>query len=462
MFSKNHYISVRQAGFFLSEGALIFGSIFLSGLIHSSYLYGVPVFSALFINIFLVTIVCQICLYFNNLYKNSMAWTRGGRLAIRILKSVALASGIIFVFYQIYPPVQLPWQVCLIALVVLPFWLPLWRILFGRFITRVFNSKVLIIGTGNLGKSLGREMLKKVEARYELEGFIDRDPQRIGTPVVNPQVIGDYQSLPEVIARRGIDHVVVALDDQRGQVPLDVLLAIRLRGIPVEDGISFYERITGKIAIERLKPSWLIFGSGFQKGWRILALKRAEDLILTAAGLMFLSPLFLVLAVLIRLNSPGPVFYRQERVGEGGKTFTLYKFRSMYLDAESHSGPIWAEDDDSRVTSIGRVMRMFRLDELPQMLNVIKGEMSFVGPRPERSSFVQKLREEIPYYDSRFSVRPGITGWAQVQYQYGGSTEQAREKLRYEIYYIKNMSLILDLIILMKTVKVVLSHKGAR
>jgi exopolysaccharide biosynthesis polyprenyl glycosylphosphotransferase len=186
------------------------------------------------------------------------------------------------------------------------------------------------------------------------------------------------------------------------------------------------------------------------------------DLVLVIAGLLLASPLFLLLPALIKLTSPGPVFYRQERVGESGSIFTLIKFRSMLVDAEKISGPVWAQSEDPRMTPIGRLMRRLRLDEIPQMINVLKGEMSFVGPRPERPAFVEELRKKIPYYDVRFSVKPGITGWAQVRYHYGGTFEGALEKLQYEIYYIKNMSLVLDIYIILETIKVVLFQKGAR
>jgi sugar transferase (PEP-CTERM system associated) len=280
--------------------------------------------------------------------------------------------------------------------------------------------------------------------------------------VVNPGVIGAFDNLIEVMRAREVKHLIVALDDRRGKLPLEALLASKLQGVRIEDGVGFYERLSGKILIERLRPSWLIFGQGFRQNRLTRGLKRAMDVALSTCGLLVFSPIFLLLALLIKLTSPGSVFYRQERVGEGGSTFTLYKFRSMREDAEEVTGPVWAEDQDPRITPAGRIMRKLRLDEFPQMVNVLKGEMSVVGPRPERPAFVQKLSAHIPYYDLRFSVKPGITGWAQILYHYGGTVKGSQEKLQYELYYIKNMSLGLDLFIILQTVKVVLFQKGAR
>jgi sugar transferase (PEP-CTERM system associated) len=337
-----------------------------------------------------------------------------------------------------------------------------WRFVYSHYLCRFFRTKILIIGTATLGRGLGQELVYKPELGYQVVGFMDEDPAKIGMKVVNPGVVGTYDQLSEVLAHYGVNHVVVALDDRRGRLPTEALLASKLKGVRIEDGVSFYERVSGKIVVEQLKPSWLIFGQGFRKNQFIRLSKRLMDLVFSTVGLLLSSPVFLFLPALIKLTSPGPIFYRQERVGEGGRNFTLIKFRSMHVDAEKTSGPIWAQSEDPRMTSIGWIMRRLRLDELPQMVNVLKGEMSFVGPRPERPAFVEELRKKIPYYDVRLSVKPGITGWAQVRYHYGGTIEGALEKLQYELYYIKNMSLILDIFIILETIKVVLFQKGAR
>jgi sugar transferase (PEP-CTERM system associated) len=234
-----------------------------------------------------------------------------------------------------------------------------------------------------------------------------------------------------------------------------------MRGVAVEEGIRFYEHLTGRLQVESLHPSSLIFSEGFKKSKLTMWTKRVGEFALSLIGLILLSPVILVLSVLIKIDSRGPVFYKQERVGERGKIFKLLKFRSMFENAEAN-GPVWAEQNDKRITRVGRWMRKWRLDEIPQMFNVLKGDMSFVGPRPERPFFVEKLRKEIPFYDQRLFVRPGVTGWAQIKYPYGATNKDALEKLKYDLYYIKNLSLLYDLIIIFETIKVVVFGKGAR
>ena len=461
VFSFNHHLSIHRSIFFLTEGVLVFASIFLATAVRFSFdLDNVVDYEFLFPKILLVTAICQLCLYYNDLYGDRLAQFRR-EIVVKILQALGIASLIVFAVYYLYPSLQLGRGIFLITLVVLPLLLVIWRLYYGRYLSKVFRMKVLIIGADDMGKSLGQELVRRPELGYQVVGFIDKDPAKIGMKVVNPGVVGTYENLENVMADRGINRVIVALDDRRGQLPVETLLASKLKGVRIEDGVSFYERVSGKIMVKQLRPSWLIFGQGFRKNRFIQILKRVEDLSLAVVGLLLSSPLFIILSIAIKLTSPGPVFFRQERVGESGHIFTMYKFRSMQKDAEKISGPVWAQDQDPRITHIGRVIRKLRMDELPQMFNVIKGDMSFVGPRPERPIFVQMLREQIPYYDLRFSVKPGITGWAQVQYHYGGTLEGSKEKLQYELYYIKNMSLILDFITLLQTIKVVLFQKGS-
>jgi len=441
---------------------LIFTCLFLAISVRLAFdLKSVLNYQLLVPKILLVTAICQLCLYYNDLYGDGLIqFCR--ETVVKILQALGVASLVVFAIYYLYPSLQLGRTTFVITLVLLPSLLVMLRFCYGQCLSRVFRTRVLIIGSDALGKSLGQQLVSRPELGYEVVGFIDKDPAKIGMRVVNPGVVGDYDHITDVISTRDIKHVIVALDDRRGRLPLEALLVGKLKGIKIEDGVGFYERLNGKIAVEQLRPSWLIFGEGFRKNWLSGRLKRFVDLSCAILGLLLSSPLLLLLSVLIRLTSPGPVFYRQERIGEGGRVFTLVKFRSMQVDAEKTTGPVWAQDQDPRVTRIGRIMRKLRLDELPQMVNVLKGEMSFVGPRPERPSFVEELKKQIPYYDLRFSVKPGITGWAQIRYHYGGTLEGALEKLQYELYYIKHMSLSLDLLILLETVKVVLFQKGAR
>jgi len=277
----------------------------------------------------------------------------------------------------------------------------------------------------------------------------------------NPVIIGDYKQISSIVLAGNVDRIIVALDERRGKFPIDELLSCRLKGIKVNDGVVFTEYLAGKLSIDSLYPSFLIFSNGFKSNTIFKKIKRWFDVFVSVACLTILFPVGLMIALAIKLDSEGSIFYQQERVGEDGKIFRLLKFRSMRIDAEEN-GPLWAEVNDQRVTQVGRVIRKLRLDEIPQMINVLKGEMSFVGPRPERPFFIEQLKNEIPFYSQRHAVKPGITGWAQICYPYGASKEDALEKLKYDLYYIKNLSPLLDLIIIFETVKVVLFSKGSR
>ncbi len=283
----------------------------------------------------------------------------------------------------------------------------------------------------------------------------------MGVSIVNPSVIGVYEDLPRLMEKHRVDRIVVGLQDRRGKLPIKELLDFKTRGVAIEDATTFYERVAGKIPIENLKPSWMVFNTGFSVTKRTLLEKRILSLLVSSLILLFALPLILLLIALIKLDSKGPAFYKQERVGQDGKIFTLIKFRSMYANAEEKTGPVWSKDADDRITRIGRFMRRTRLDELPQFFNVLRGDMSVVGPRPERPHFVQQLAESIPFYHMRHTVKPGITGWAQINYGYANTLEHTVEKLQYDLFYIKNISVILDSLILLETIKTVLVRKGS-
>jgi len=274
-------------------------------------------------------------------------------------------------------------------------------------------------------------------------------------------IIGDYNQISFICKNCQIDRVIVALDERRGSLPLDQLLQCRLKGIPVDDGISFSESLSGKLSVENLYPSAIIFSNGFRGVLVYKGIKRVIDLLTSLLGFLIFLPLCLIIALAIKLDSRGPVFYVQERVGQNGRVFSLIKFRSMTVDAEK-GGPVWAAVNDNRVTRVGKWLRKLRLDEITQLINVIRGEMSIVGPRPERPFFVKKLEQEVKLYSHRHAVKPGITGWAQILYPYGATREDAQEKLKYDIYYIKHMSPIMDLRIITETAKIVLLGKGSR
>ena len=324
---------------------------------------------------------------------------------------------------------------------------------------RAATPGILVIGSGAIRQAIAQ--LEVSSARpFNIAGYIDDSAMSDSVPVDNsrPRDYGD--ELLAIVDRVRPNIVVVAHGDRRGRLPVDALLECRLRGIAVVDWPGFCERMTGRILVSELRPSWLVFSEGFDKARGTVLIKRAMDLVLALIFFAPALPLMLLSASAIKAESPGPVLFRQRRVGQNGRLFTIYKFRSMRNDAERVTGPVWAGHNDARVTRVGRFLRRTRADELPQLFNVLRGDMSFIGPRPERPEFIQLLEREIPFYRARLSVKPGITGWAQVQFTYGASVDDAMEKLQYDLYYVKNLSLFLDLLIVLNTIRVVLFARG--
>ena len=331
-----------------------------------------------------------------------------------------------------------------------------WHVLDGS------RERILVVGTGGPAQQLCRFLKRNRPNDYTVVGFASEDPTEVGRVLsMGARVTSDYETLGQ-FGMLHADRVIVALEEKRGKLPLEPLMQLRLNGVAIEEATTFTERTSGKIAVETLLPSWLIFSDGFRTSPLRASVKRAVDLVLSTVHIIVAAPLMVLTALAIRMESRGPVLYRQTRVGRNGREFDLLKFRSMMDDAEKLSGPTWAEEDDPRITRVGKLIRRFRIDELPQLFNVLRGHMSFVGPRPERGHFVRDLEQQIPYYGLRMTVRPGITGWAQVQYPYGASVEDAREKLKYDLYYIKNGDALFDLWIVLKTIRVVLLRRGAR
>ncbi|MEC4888819.1 MAG: TIGR03013 family PEP-CTERM/XrtA system glycosyltransferase [Nitrospira sp.] len=323
------------------------------------------------------------------------------------------------------------------------------------------KKRILILGTGQLAVDLCQVITSRNRWLVEIVGFLGGKTQRVETRLVNPGIVGTYDQLSEVVEQHRVDTIVVCLEDRRSVLPVQALLDSKAMGLEVLDGHHLFEEASGRLSIDSLRPSALIFSTGFRRRLPSLVSKRLLDVVASAVGLVVLTPLFILLAAVIRLDSPGPVFYRQVRVGLRGRPYMIWKFRSMRQDAEK-SGPRWAQANDPRISRVGWWLRKTRLDELPQLINVLKGDMSLVGPRPERPVFVQDLRVNIPYYDIRHTVRPGVTGWAQVKFRYGASQEDSHTKLQYDLYYVKNLSLLLDLKILMHTIRVVMLGEGAQ
>ncbi len=440
----NRYYSVRHTFYFAFENVLILIFLMWGAIVGGEWT-----------SLILAPIVCQVCLYYNEL---SPPFSRFSikEFWIKHLQSMLWATAILVFFYWMMPPPMAELG---------PFW---WRLAFFPLIliglrlgyqalatTRKLDTPILILGSGTVATALKSFLSQEGNWGYRVFHF---QWDLTSSSKVDDQL----ENLTDFVKRQKIKQVVVALHDRRGQLPVRSLLQLRVQGIEIVEAVSFYERIAGKFCVEWMKPSTLIFSEGFNRVNLSRISKRVSDILFSVVGLILSLPIFLILPILIKLTSKGPVFYRQERVGEKGRPFMLMKFRSMRQDAETLSGPVWAMEDDPRVTPLGKILRLIRLDEVPQMVNVLKGEMSFVGPRPERPLFVKQLREKIPYYDLRFTVKPGLTGWAQIKYQYGATEKDALEKLQYDLYYIKHLSPLFDLTIVVDTIRVVLLGKGAR
>ncbi len=342
-----------------------------------------------------------------------------------------------------------------------------WRLAFTRLLKdRRIHGTIAIIGTQKIGLLVAEELCSKKHLGLQVEYFVGPqsgeitlsygNPRRVTIPVAAPE------SIVDLVERNGVNRILIAGPDRGQRFPANDLVMLRLKGIPIEDCHTFYERLMSKIPVIDLRPSWLVLSQGFHRTPWILFSKRLIDLVASIVGLVLSAPISLITVLAIKLESPGPVLYQQERVGQDEVPFMLYKFRSMRCDAEAETGPMWAGKNDPRATRVGRIIRKLRIDEIPQMVNVLKGEMSLVGPRPERPFFVAPLKEKIPYYQLRFTVKPGITGWAQISYSYGDSEEDAAEKLHYDLYYAKYLSPIFDLQILFETIKVILLGRGAQ
>jgi sugar transferase (PEP-CTERM system associated) len=440
MYLFNRFVSPRGLTVFGFEILLIFGSIAIAAVAHGGVNVAADVWK-----IALVTGLCQLCFYYNDLYDLTVVHSNR-ELLIRLLQAAGVASIIIALLYLVIPSLVIGDGIFVSSLALFLIAIVAWRLLFNRLAySRPLEERILFVGAGTTARMVARQMQAQHDFGYRVVGFIDDQPDDI----------------LRIVREREVDRIVVALSDRRGHLPISELLQAKLSGVRVEDATTTYERLTGKILIDDLKPSWLIFSNGFMLSrWTRLS-KRAADVVCASIGLVLGAPLMLLTAIAVKLDS-GPILYAQQRVGENGQLFTVYKFRSMRTDAEATGTPVWAQDGDLRVTRVGRFIRATRLDELPQLWNVLTGAMSFVGPRPERPYFVEQLAREIPYYQQRHSVKPGLTGWAQIKYQYGSSVEDAVEKLRYDLYYIKHVSLALDLSIIFDTVKVIIFGKGAK
>jgi sugar transferase (PEP-CTERM system associated) len=446
----------------LSEAAVVFGAIVSAVYLRSGVdgAYYELVGKDGFLKAALATLFCLAAFYLFDLY-NFVVMHDRRELVLRLVQALGLAWIALALSFYGFPQLMLGRGISLIALPLALGLMVGWRVSIHWLLGHPdFGERILIVGSGQLAVEVAREILERPDAGYRIAGFVGSDPELLGKSLINPSVIGLTSNLQQVVARENIDRIVVAMGERRGQLPTSELLQLSLTGkVNIEEGASFYERVTGRVSLSMVRPSWLIFSSrGRQTRISGVIRQVVHRLVALVGGLISL-PIGLVTALLIKLESQGPVFYKQERVGKNGEIFTVIKFRSMRTDAEN-SGPVWATEQDDRTTRVGRIIRKLRIDEIPQFWNIIRGEMDFVGPRPERLHFVSQLAQEIPYYQQRHLIAPGLTGWAQIKYPYGASVEDARQKLQYDLYYIKNQSLMLDAIILFETIKIILFGRG--
>lgn len=455
--------AARVISLAIIENVLLVGAVMLSGWIR----FGADDWSQFsanhgYIKSWIIALVVQWCLYVSDLY-DSRVYTDLSELFIRLVQGLAAASICLALLYFWFPGLLIGRGIFLIAAVLIALVVGGWRIVdhWAGWQSRP-RERLLLVGTGEQAISLAREFFEqRIELGIEIVGFIDPDPPKHGTPPIDSGIVGTIEDIPSIATARGVNRIVVSLTDARGKLPMNTLLKMKMAGVQFDHLASVYEEYTGKISLENLRPSWLLFSAGFRHTRWLIAWKRTFDIVASAIGLVIGLPLMLIVAAVLKLTSEGSVLYHQTRVGLQGRPFTLHKFRTMRLDAESTTGAVWATPNDARVTRVGRFLRLSRLDEMPQLWNVLVGDMSLVGPRPERPEFVESLAASIAYYGERHVVKPGLTGWAQVRYKYGASQKDALEKLQYDLFYVKNMSVALDLLILFKTVKIVILRRGA-
>jgi sugar transferase (PEP-CTERM system associated) len=460
------YYPIRNVFFIIGEGLFIFTSVLFASWIVIGF-DSFAVDKLLWLKALLIAFFCFICLYYNDLYDLKITHNYI-ELGIRLLQALGAAAIFLALIYLIFPYLIIGRGIFLISTVFIIIFVVAWRVGYSVVLGRgMFDRKVIVMGSGDIAKKIIHEIEEKKDCGYSIKVVVSENKDTSienssGYKVEDAIYRSKYQGLCQISKETEANIIVVAIEEKRGKFPTSELLACRVDGIQILDGNSFYEMLTGKLIVKQINPGWLIFSSGFKKSRLRRLFKRVGDVALSLIMLIALSPLIILVALLIKLDSKGPVIFSQSRVGENRTNYKVHKFRSMVADAEKQTGPVWADAEDPRVTRIGKIIRTLRIDEVPQLWNVLKGEMSFVGPRPERLFFVEELAKQIPYYSERFSVKPGVTGWAQVCYPYGASVEDAIEKLNYDLFYIKNMSIFMDIMIIFRTVKIVLFGKGAR
>jgi sugar transferase (PEP-CTERM system associated) len=453
----NVYYPTRTIVLLLCETLIISGSFLLATLmiegpdtyICLNYEYGT-------LKIFALTVITLLFSYYFDLYEPQRISARW-EIYFRLLLVLGFLSFLLSAIIYFFPAVDIAHYVLLLGLMFLTLGLVAWRSAYEWIIGRdVFRERVYVLGGGDRARMIVDILRNRKDAGMEVVGFESVPIDKVGRKEAFSTALESFRGRTP-----GVERVIVALEDRRGELPLRELLKLRFDGVFIEEAGSLLERLTGKLYLDGLRPSSFIYSEGFRVRPSQQIARRIVSTLTAATGLLLFVPFFPFVVLMVRLSSPGPIFFRQTRVGMGGRNFTVYKFRTMRIDAEA-SGAKWASKDDPRATRVGSFMRKVRLDEVPQLWNVLRGDMGFVGPRPERPEFVPWLSENIPYFDLRHMIRPGLTGWAQVRYGYGSTLEEAREKLEYDLYYIKHMTLGLDLLIMFETVKTILRRRGAQ
>ena len=461
----NQYVAVKSIFLVALESILL--AVSLVSAVGLRFWNDAPAFHAIVLTPFflvqalVVVLVIQMCCYYNSLYDFHSPRQRPEEF-IGLGQSVGQACVLLGVLYFAIPDLMLGRGILLIAVAVAAPLIGTTRVaLDSTWTEAAFKERVLILGTGELAKALEHQFSLRHDLNQSVIGFVRAKGRNGAEPIIDYNVVGDIDDLTPAVRLANPDKIIVALDERRRVLPVRELVRLRMEGIVVEDAHTAMTALSGRVSLETVQPSFFVFSEGFRRSKVTLAMKRSLDIVCAVVGMIMAMPVMLITAIAIVVDSGRPVFYRQQRVGLRGSCFNLVKFRSMRTNAEQE-GARWASASDDRTTRVGRFLRKYRLDEFPQFLNVLRGEMSFVGPRPERPEFVEGLRQQIPYYDERHTVRPGITGWAQVQYDYGGTVEAALRKLEYDLFYLQNMSVMFDVIIIVQTVRTILSGKGGR
>ena len=462
----SQYVSKKAAVFFVTDAAAMLLAI-IAG-VHLRYLNDQEAFAYYteppdFIYRVAVVLGCfLVCNYYNELYTGWINRSIGEQF-FRLTQSLGVGCFILAGLYFAFPALQMGRSAFALGLILMLLLITVIRWTVDRaWRTAVPKSNVLILGTTNLAADIAREISFRSDLNMRVVGFVTPETHSVGDTAdsLSRQLLGTLPEIEDIVRTYAIRTIIIALDERRGVLPVQKLLRLRTRGVHIEDGRSTLTALTGRIPLENVRSSWFIFAEGFRRTRYSMALKRTIDVLLSVVGLVLSLPVMALTALAVRFDSPGPILFRQMRTGLNGEPFELLKFRTMRQDAEADGVARWSVENDPRITRLGGFLRRYRFDELPQFVNVIRGDMSFVGPRPERPEFVEKLAQEIPYYEERHTMRPGITGWAQVCYPYGSTAEDALRKLEFDLFYLKSVSILFDVAIVFQTVKIVLWGRG--